>query len=724
MIYLVTSREECYDWNDLVKDEIVLGDFDEFINWSIRQSMINFDTETTMTPTGPNQHEDRKLLVMQFGSIDKEDQWIFDMTGLEDKWIDATKHVLSNKNIAFIIHYATFDYVVIKAQLGISIENIHDTCLMSKILNTGIETVSGYHSLAGCLKRFFDLEISKDEQKGFSVEPLSRDQIIYSAIDVIMLYDLFLKLKALLESWDLWYLYYNVERHVLKVYGDMELSPMRFDTKHWATISEDFIKERDQLELDLNAELLKDSRLVVYLNNSSQLIKDTLIQPVDEVKINWGSVTDKNLVLRHFVPSMPDNIRTKPDLKAWFKLNASILSIEEVSIINLYMERNYDALTTLVFQKDKPWLESVGLFIPKGKIMVNWASNIHKLFIFQFYYPKLEDTNAKSLAHITKNSLINIFKKYSAANKNVTTYGEGFVEKYVNRRGMIAPYGINQILSTGRVSFSILLQLPQDNKFRNAFYPPEEDWMFVDSDYSSAEIAILAHAAQETTFLNALKSGRDLHMYSSSVIYGQEWIDIAEPGCVNLIDGSKCECKAHNKLRKFSKAITFGLSYGAGNQSVAERLNITKAEAETLINKFFAAFPKLKAFLDECSEFGIQNLYSRSLPPTKRIRFFEHPQNEGDKAAIGRACRNHKIQEVNASMLKIAMVNLRRIIIDNNYPAKLHLPVHDEILSSAHKDFAEQWKIIQDGEMRKAADLFLEPGLLGTDTTILDKWTK
>ena len=82
------------------------------------------------------------------------------------------------------------------------------------------------------------------------------------------------------------------------------------------------------------------------------------------------------------------------------------------------------------------------------------------------------------------------------------------------------------------------------------------------------------------------------------------------------------------------------------------------------------------------------------------------------------------IQEACASIVKVALVNLRKLIIKHNYPVKLHLPVHDEILASAHKDFADQWKIIQDMEMRKAADLFLEEGLLGTDTTILDKWTK
>ena len=724
MIYVVTSRPDSYDWSSLVQDEIVLGNFDEFIHWAEHQKIINFDTETTMTKTSANQHEDRKLLVMQFGAIDKSNQWIFDMTGLEKKWISAVKRLLSNEDIQFIIHYATFDYVVVKSQLGVSIENIQDTCLMSKVLNTGIDTVDGYHSLAGCLRRFENIEISKDEQKGFTVDSLTKDQIIYAAIDVILLYELFVKLKNLLIYWNLWYLYDTVERHVLKVYGDMELNTMRFDTKHWSTISNDLIKERDQLKSELNQEVLKDPTLVAHLMNSSMIIKDTLIQPVDEVKINWGSVTHKNLILQKFVPSLSNAIRTKPELKAWFKANIANLTVDEIGIINLYLARSYDALTALVFQREKLWLESNGLYIPKDTILINWASNTHKLYIFQFYYPKLADTNAKSLAHITKNPLITTFKKFSGANKNVTTYGEGFVEKYVNRHGMIAPSGMNQILATGRIAFGILLQMPANQKFRNAFLPPYDDWVFIDSDYSSAEVCILAYAANESEFLTAIKSGKDLHMHSSKVIFGQEWIDIAEPGCKNLIDGSKCDCKEHNKRRKFAKTITFGLSYGIGNQALADRLDITRIEADALIIKYFLAFPKLKTFLDGCSDFGIQNLYTRSLPPTNRIRFFEHPVNDQDKASIGRASRNFTIQETNASMLKIALINLREIIIKNNYPAKLHLPVHDEILASAHKDFAEQWKTIQDAEMRKAADLFLEPGLLGTDTTIIPKWTK
>ena len=724
MIYVVTSREDCYDWDVLSKDEIVLGSFDEFIHWSSHQKVINFDTETTMTPDGPNQHEDRRLLVMQFGSVDKTNQWIFDMTGLEQKWIDVTKRVLSNDKIQFIIHYATFDYVVIKAQLGVMIENIHDTCLMSKVLNTGIETPKGYHSLAGCLMRFFEIEISKDEQKGFTTEPMTKEQILYAAIDVIMLYDLSLKLKDLLVYWDLWYLYDQVERHVLKAYGDMELNPMNFDIPYWSTIAGDLIKERDQLELDLNAEVMKDVNLVTHLTNSKQFIKDTLIQPIDEIQVNWGSSTHKNLILQKYVPSLPNSVKTKPELKAWFKLNRDTLSTDEVTILNLYFARSYDALTTLIYQKDKAWLESVGLFIPKGKIMISWSSPVHKLFIFQFYYPKLEDSNAKSLANITKNPIINIYKKFSKANKSVTTYGEGFVESYVDRHEQIAPRKLNQILSTGRIAFGILLQLPGNAKFRNAFLPPEKDWVFVDSDLQSAELNIMAYAAGEDAFLNATRAGKDLHFMSAALLFADEWIKLAKPGCMQIVDGSKCDCPEHNKKRKFSKTISFGLAFGMSYMALADRLNISKTEAQVLMDKFFAAFPKLKGYFESSKNFGIDNMFIRGMIPTKRVRFFEHPQNDQERASIGRESMNYPIQEACASIVKIALVNLRKIIIENNYPVRLHLPVHDEILSSAHKDFAEQWKVIQEREMKAAADLFLEPGLLGVDTTIIEKWTK
>jgi DNA polymerase I-like protein with 3'-5' exonuclease and polymerase domains len=50
--------------------------------------------------------------------------------------------------------------------------------------------------------------------------------------------------------------------------------------------------------------------------------------------------------------------------------------------------------------------------------------------------------------------------------------------------------------------------------------------------------------------------------------------------------------------------------------------------------------------------------------------------------------------------------------------------VHDEVLSSCPRDKAKEWKKIQEDAMQKAANAFLDDGLLGVDTEILDRWTK
>ena len=110
--------------------------------------------------------------------------------------------------------------------------------------------------------------------------------------------------------------------------------------------------------------------------------------------------------------------------------------------------------------------------------------------------------------------------------------------------------------------------------------------------------------------------------------------------------------------------------------------------------------------------------------PTHRVRFYHPPENDGELQAIGRESRNYQLQEANASMLKIALIKLRKYILNYNFPSKLHLPIHDEVLSSCHKDYAEEWSKIQAQAMQEAADMFVEPGLLKTETKILNRWTK
>jgi DNA polymerase I-like protein with 3'-5' exonuclease and polymerase domains len=722
MIYFVTGRTHAYDWSLLRKEGIVYGSFDEFVHWSHNETKFGLDTETTMVKDGPNAHDDRELLVLQLGN--EEDQWVIDMIDLPDYWISKLKVLLSDESKTYFVHNARFDYVVLYMGLGIKVEGLHDTFLMSKILNTGIETYPGYHSLAGCLKRFFDIEMSKDAQTTFTGEPLSLNQITYSAIDVIMLESLFEVLKAELKKWKLWYLYDSVERHVMKAYCDMELNPMRFDRDYWSDLAVEFDKEDVKIEKELNEYVLKDPLLVNYLKNSEQIINVPLIQPHEQLFIKWASPVHKKKILSLLVPSLPDTATTKPKIKKFLKENRETLPESDIDILELYMDRKYSDLNDYLVTNYYDWLITNELLIKEGTIRINWASNVHKLLIFQFYYPKLKDTSSGSLARISKNELITKYKEYSKIHKTVTTYGSKFIEKYVKRDGTIAPTKLSQILSTGRVAFGILLQMPGQAKFRNGFLPPEKDWVFVDSDYSSAELAIMAHLSGEESLLDVVRTGKDAHMFVAQKLFPTEWNDAAEPGCIQLTTGVKCNCPGHEKLRKSGKAFNFGIPYGMTHMGLADRLDKSKTEAKAMMDDYFKTFTKLKVFFDKAEKDGQENLYIRGAQPTGRIRFFEHPAHDQDLQAIGREAKNLQIQECNASMLKIAIMNLRYRILEEDLPAKLHLPVHDEILSSCHKDFAEDWKKIQEEEMMKAADLFLEQGLLGVDTDILERWTK
>ncbi len=593
-----------------------------------------------MTKDSPDVHQDRKLLMLQLGSMDGEDQWLFDFVNLDAEWVDLLKQVLSDPSKTYYIHNSKFDYIVLRNALGVSLCNVHDTLLMSQILNTGLDLPKGYHSLNGCLERFLDIRMDKTEQTTFTEAPFTEAQLVYGAIDVMFLGELADHLEGLLRDYELWYLYDEVERRVVLVYADMELTPMRFDSVHWLGVAAQLIADRDAILVQLNKEILADPKLVKRLISDENALGECLIQPTDEFKVNWNSSTQRKLLLTQLVPSMPNDLSTKPAVKAWFKDNMEKLTPDEIDCLNSFMDRKYDDINSILVSKHKQWLLDSGMFVPEGTILINWNSNQHKLLIFNHYYPNLTDTNAKSLNRITKNALINQFKKYTSAQKRVTSYGENFLDKYVRKDGMIAPFGCRQILNTGRISFGILLQIPSDSKFRNAFLPPEDDWVFVDSDYSSAEVVIMSFAAQEKAFLDAITQGRDLHSMSASLIFKDKWASIAEPGCIQMITGAQCECPEHQKLRKFSKAITFGLAYGLSYHGLAERLDISKEEAKELIEKFFETFPSLKIFFAESKKFSMENNYIRSMMPTGRIRFFHVPENQGEKDAIGREGMN------------------------------------------------------------------------------------
>ena len=169
-----------------------------------------------------------------------------------------------------------------------------------------------------------------------------------------------------------------------------------------------------------------------------------------------------------------------------------------------------------------------------------------------------------------------------------------------------------------------------------------------------------------------------------------------------------------------------------GPHKLSDTLQITKQEAESLIKKYFDAFPKIGGFLEKLGSFGKRYGYIKTFPPFSRKRWFSnwYPKiwdNESSKMELGsieRASKNTPIQGASADMTKLALIFIHEYIKENNIPVKMVMTVHDQIDTISHKDYAEEWKVKMTELMELAAIQIVKNGLLKADTHISKVWQK
>lgn len=148
-------------------------------------------------------------------------------------------------------------------------------------------------------------------------------------------------------------------------------------------------------------------------------------------------------------------------------------------------------------------------------------------------------------------------------------------------------------------------------------------------------------------------------------------------------------------------------------------------DAKALMKTYFETFPKLAEFFKSTGEKALREYKVRE-PIFGRIRFFHRPTNGMEFSHLKNASMNYKPQAINGSMLKYAMILIRNYIIKNDLgdKVKVLLNIHDQILSMAKDDFAEEWRIIQDKLMEKAANYVVPGGYIKVDSEVLKHWKK
>jgi DNA polymerase-1 len=200
--------------------------------------------------------------------------------------------------------------------------------------------------------------------------------------------------------------------------------------------------------------------------------------------------------------------------------------------------------------------------------------------------------------------------------------------------------------------------------------------VFVAADYSQIELRVLAHITEDPNLVQAFEEDQDIHAATASQLFNVP------------IDG------VSKNQRRIAKMTVFGVIYGISAFGLAARTDLSRTEAQALIDALFARFPGLRAYIDttlaEGRELGyVHSLFGRrrSMPDLK----VSGPRRQ----AAEREAINAPIQSTAADIMKIAMIRVDEELRRRKLATRMLLQVHDELIFEVpHAEVDEVVKLV------------------------------
>ncbi|MCK5787713.1 MAG: hypothetical protein KAH32_01780 [Chlamydiia bacterium] len=693
--------------------ELRKGTKESFVELVKNNKKIQYDVETNVT----DRYWDRELYVVQLGTYSGDVTHVLDYLDLGKTMRKYLVKLMSLKTKVFYAHNAQFEFLVTFKHLGVRLFAMEDTYLMSRLLTAGLTLTNsydgkleGFNGLKNQLLLRLGVEMDKGQQKLFDEEQMSPSGLLYAAKDVMYMGELADKLSAKLKERDMYKLTYQIERHAIAPIASMTMNGVRIDT---VALDENIVEfTADELEA---RDEMNDAIRTVDEKTKAKLYAINAIQKKDEFLIKWTGYSTLRKLLKMVYP---DNDVKSTAKKALFQLQEEVADPMFVTAI---INKDYDKLISILLASYLEEVKAMDLFIKKGTINTNFNSNAQVLALFQIWYPKLTNVKEKSLSKITTSPIITAYKKRVKANKRLSSFGDKMYS-YIDPDGRIRGRFTQLVPSGSRMSSSRpnLQQMPATESYRRIFIP-RDGFKLVDSDYSSMEIFVAAALSKDERMLYAISKGYDMHSYSSSLIFEELWSE-AEGGREPI---GKPISKVGNKLRKFSKGLSFALFYGTGVAAFSETVGIVISEGKKLMAKYYETFPQLAAFFISSGKEALK-LNKVTEPIFKRVRYFHKPKNGMEASHNKNAGMNFKPQAINGSATKYALALVYNYIRDNDLEDKVYiiLAVHDQIVCDVREDVAEEWAVLQTKLMEKAALPILPDGEIKAESLILDHWTK
>ena len=295
--------------------------------------------------------------------------------------------------------------------------------------------------------------------------------------------------------------------------------------------------------------------------------------------------------------------------------------------------------------------------------------------------------------------------EYRTMQKALTSYGENMIE-FINPRTGRLHADFRQIgAPTGRFACTNpnIQQVPHAVEYRRCFMGHPTGRTLVIADYSQIELRILAEFSGDQAFMDAFRSGADLHRVTAAQVF-----NVASD-------------QVTRDQRDFAKRLNFGVVYGIGAQRFSMMTGLGVTEAENVLRRYFATYRGLDAYLRESANRAVNDKEART-GSGRLVRFNYDPADRQQVSMTQRNGKNAPIQGTSADILKRSLRLLSDELRDTS--ASIVNIIHDEIVVEVDADEAPAVAQTVERVMCAAGEEYLTTVPVKVESQIACEWTK
>lgn len=274
--------------------------------------------------------------------------------------------------------------------------------------------------------------------------------------------------------------------------------------------------------------------------------------------------------------------------------------------------------------------------------------------------------------------------EYREISKLKGTYVDPIPEMINKKTGKLHAGFHQTVAATGRLSSSdpnlqnIPIRSERGKLIRKAFVPSKGSKLLA-VDYSQIELRLLAHMSGDKDLCHSFQVNEDVHRRTASEIYHVSLDQVTD------------------EQRAVAKAVNFGLMYGKTAFGLSQELKIPRAEAKSIIDKYFERYSGVKKFLDGQIQLAHEQGFVMTELGRKRPLPEIHSSNAAIRANAERMAMNSPIQGTAADLMKLAMIAIDEKLEAEGFKSRLAIQVHDEVvLDCPESELQAVQKLVED----------------------------